>query len=111
MFKGYKGVVKVLLANPCINVTLINLENKTALEATSFQEIKKWIETTRLRIKQSLNISSQLSKNISLTTLRAPPIERDIKHFSPEVKKRSSNKNIDKEKYEDLIKPLFKVFD
>ena len=101
-------MVKILLANPCINVNLVNLESKTAAEATSFPEIRKWIEMTKLKYKQHLETPAQLAKNTSLTSLRTCPTEKEVKHFSPEMKKRNSNK-FEKEKYDELIKPLFKV--
>ena len=108
IFLGYKEVVQVLLANPRLNVNLINLESKTASEATSFLDIKKWIEMTKMKYKQ---IHETLNKNASLSALKNSvfSFEKD-RLFSPE-KQRISQKNNEKEKYDDLInKPLFRVF-
>lgn len=95
------------MANPSINVNLKNLENRTASEATSFSEIKKWIELAQTKNKL-LEIS--LNKNTSLSNLKTGgSFDKESKHFSPEMKKRSSNKINEREKYDELIKPLFKV--
>lgn len=85
-----------------------NLENRTASEATSFSEIKKWIELAQTKNKL-LEIS--LTKNTSLSNLKTgSSFDKESKHFSPEMKKRSSNKLNEREKYDELIKPLFKVY-
>ena len=58
-----------------------------------------------------------LNKNNSLSSLRNNNsnnnnnnnLEKDCKYFSPEQKKRMLTKINEREKYDELIKPLFKV--
>lgn len=84
-------------------MNLLNLEGKTASEATSFPEIRKWIEikgkTKTFNLKES-----PLNKTSSVSSLRANTEMTGNKHYSPEHKKRSPLKLND-----EMIKPLFKV--